>query len=70
MLQVQWAKEEIATVFECTVDAMERYLGMDVEKIGDDWHFSQKRLIDALVQHAGCNDSNSPRLCTPIKFAP
>ena len=43
---------------------------MDVEKIGDDWHFSQKKLIDALAQRAGRNDSNSPRLCTPIKFAP
>ena len=49
---------------------MKRYLGMDVEKIGDDWHFSQKKLIDGLAQRAGRNDSNSPRLCTPIKFAP
>ena len=31
---VQWATEEIRKVFECTVDRMERYLGMDAEKIG------------------------------------
>ena len=67
---VQWAKDEICKVFECTVDEMKRYLGMDVEKIGDDWHFSQKTLIDALAQCAGRNDSNSPQRCTPIKFAP
>ena len=67
---VQWTKAEINKVFECTKGEMERYLGMDMEKIGDDWHFSQKKLIEALAQRAGRNESNSPRLCTPIKFAP